>query len=504
MKKLILSRKLLPATLLVLLSIFNLHAVETEINKIKVNEDIVEDYQREVVISSKDSIIFYYDVVAEGEETNVYKFSITLSDGNNSNTRSVGAKEVKYGPFAEGIYEFSVMAFDLRGRWVTDTTSIRIEVDNDEAELRNKVKSLEEESAKKDSLIEAKQETILTEVSGETNWLFIGGAFLVGFAIAFVVASFMKKKPSTLAADKSSENAPSRGDLLKENEKFKEENGKLTAEIATLRGQIDALNVRADELQTQNRDLTKSLTKLKNSKSEVEDLQKQKDELFAVIIHDIKNPVSLIKNLVELLREYDLSAQEQSEIIDDIANTTAKIVSLSQEVSKILTLESSQMELNYDEVQIGYMIDDIVTRNMVAAEKKKITLLHEMPKDLPPVKIDVNKIDEVIDNLVSNAIKFTEEGGTVRVRAKQDGEFLVCEISDNGLGLSEEDIKNAFKRGKKLSARPTAGESSTGIGLWIVKKLIEAHKGRVWVKSSLGKGSTFAFSIPIQPELIGD
>jgi len=114
--------------------------------------------------------------------------------------------------------------------------------------------------------------------------------------------------------------------------------------------------------------------------------------------------------------------------------------------------------------------------------------------------MDVQKIDEVLDNLISNALKFSHEKGTVRIRThKQDSNILI-EISDNGLGLSEEDIKEAFQRGAKLSAKPTQGEPSSGLGLWIVKKLIEAHKGRVWVKSTLGKGSTFSISLPIVKE----
>jgi signal transduction histidine kinase len=84
---------------------------------------------------------------------------------------------------------------------------------------------------------------------------------------------------------------------------------------------------------------------------------------------------------------------------------------------------------------------------------------------------------------------------------RQEGANAVIEVSDNGLGLSEEDIKRAFSKGARLSAQPTNGEHSSGLGLWIVKKIVEAHHGRVWVRSILGKGSTFAFQIPVsQPK----
>jgi len=275
------------------------------------------------------------------------------------------------------------------------------------------------------------------------------------------------------------------------------ENGELKAEIASLRGQIDALNARGEQLYKENKELQSNLLKLEKSKSELEELQRQKDDLFAVIIHDIKNPASLIKSLVELLTSYDLTATEQQEIINDIAQTTSKIVALSQEVSKILSLEGTKLNLNFDTANLNDIIKDVYQRNQIAAKNKSITMFTDLMEGLPDGEFDVQKIDEVIDNLVSNAIKFTPNGGTVRIKSSKELNNLVVEVSDNGLGLSEDDLKNTFKRGAKLSAQPTAGESSTGLGLWIVKKLVESHKGRVWVKSALGKGSTFAFSIPM-------
>ncbi|HOK14903.1 MAG TPA: HAMP domain-containing sensor histidine kinase, partial [Candidatus Kapabacteria bacterium] len=236
---------------------------------------------------------------------------------------------------------------------------------------------------------------------------------------------------------------------------------------------------------------------LSNSKAELENLQAQKDELFALIIHDIKNPAALIKSLVDLLRSYDLSAVEKQEIIDDIAETTARIVSLSQEVTKILALETTKLELNIETVQIGDIVEDVVNRNFVSAKSKNIEMTYDVSKNLPEIEIDAQKIDEVLDNLISNAIKFTQKGGKVHVRSYLDENKVIVEVNDNGLGLTEDDIKRAFQRGK-LSAQPTGGESSTGLGLWIVKKLVDAHNGRVWVKSTLGKGSSFAFSLPLR------
>jgi signal transduction histidine kinase len=226
-------------------------------------------------------------------------------------------------------------------------------------------------------------------------------------------------------------------------------------------------------------------------------LQQQKDDLFAIIIHDIKNPAALIKSLVDLLRSYDLTATEQQEIIEDIFETTTRIVTLSQEVSRILALEGTSLHLNLEPGQMNEVVRAVHRRNLVAANNKSISLLLDLEEELPMTLLDSQKMDEVTENLVSNAIKFSHKGGQVRIKSYTDEKNICIEVSDNGLGLSQEDIKKAFQRGVRLSALPTANEPSSGFGLWIVKKLVEAHGGRVEVRSSVGVGSTFIIELPI-------
>jgi signal transduction histidine kinase len=275
----------------------------------------------------------------------------------------------------------------------------------------------------------------------------------------------------------------------------------LQAEIQALRMQIDRMAGTNKDLIKQNNILKDQVSKLRMGKEELEKLQTQKDDLFSIIIHDIKNPASLIKGLVELLSSYDLNAHEQKEIITDIANTTTKIVRLSQEVTKIISLEAGKIELELDTFNINQVLEDTLRVNQVAANKKNIKLLHDLDPDLPEVTADPQKIQEVFENLISNAIKFNYENGYVRVKSYVENRHVIVAVSDNGQGLSESDIKKAFSKATKLSAKPTGGESSTGLGLWIIKKIVERHQGRVWVKSALSKGSTFYASIPLHWDL---
>lgn len=118
--------------------------------------------------------------------------------------------------------------------------------------------------------------------------------------------------------------------------------------------------------------------------------------------------------------------------------------------------------------------------------------------NIPRVLVDADKLKEVVDNLVNNAIKYGPEGTNIHISTYFTNKSITCEVSDDGVGLSDEDQKKVFIKGEKLSPRPTGSETSTGLGLWIVKSIIEEHKGKVFCASKLGSGTTFGFELPIR------
>ena len=459
--------------------------------------------QDTIVIESNDTLTFNYRLDAgEAKERDAFLFRIVLKENNDSSLQNTGMTRATYSNLRESEYVFEISAFDLDGSWTTAEKKVYVIVDNREAKLLSSYNNLLKKSNRQDSIIkslkkDAPQKGIFN-LSNNLIYVLGGLALVLLAALVIVIIRSRKKEPKNNEDFLGKDDKTAKNGSAAEIERLENDNGNLRAELAALRGQIDALQDRSEELRKQNNDLKINLEKINNKKAELENLQEQKDDLFALIIHDIKNPVSLIKSLVELLRSYDLSANEQHDIIDDISSTTLKIVELSHEVSKILAIESNKMELNYDIVDYKQIINDVYNRNKIAAENKKIELFTELNDNLPEVEIDTFKVDEIVDNLVSNAIKFTQNGGMVRIKVYEQQGHIITEVNDNGLGLSEEDIKKAFQRGKQLSAKPTGDESSTGLGLCIVKKLVEAHHGRVWIQSSLGKGSTFYFSLPVK------
>jgi len=311
-----------------------------------------------------------------------------------------------------------------------------------------------------------------------------------GIALAFIIfifsISLIKKKILNQNV----------GDNLDEVKSLLNENEKLKKIIANLENQIQNLNRSATELRKINSELESQTSSLQSYKERLEDLQKQKDDFFATVIHDIKNPAAAIQGLVGLLNSYELTASEQQEIIKSLVLTSGRIISLAQEISRAIALESRNFKLKLSKSNLNDVIFIVVEKDRPYAERKSIKLEVDTSRSLGETEFDPTLIEEVIDNLLNNAIKYSTKDCFVKVKSYHDDNNVFVEVIDNGIGLDELDVQKAFGKGAKLSAKPTGDESSSGWGLWIVKKIIDEHKGRVWVKSATGKGSTFAFQIP--------
>ncbi|ROL56411.1 hypothetical protein D9V84_08240 [Bacteroidetes/Chlorobi group bacterium Naka2016] len=470
---------------------------------VKVNGKSLDSSETELMIFSRnDSISFFYHLQTNDTSLRTpFLFRISIKNSKDSSVYTINAKNINYKNLPEDQYLLTIQAFDPRNKWVAEPLQIEFFVNNKLSSIVKEIKDLRSKAPL--SKVVPKEVTKKSKTFWGYDLVSMGIGFAVGLLLFFVLYLILSKG---FKRDKVEKSTTEKDKMSIDRIKYEQlilENSNLRAEISALRGQIDALNSRAEELRKQNIELKEKVEKLSSSKEELEELQKQKDELFAVIIHDIKNPAALIKNLVELLRSYDLTATEQQEIIDDILVTSNRIVALSQEVSRILALESSLMSLNLETGNINDVIREVVKANSPNAKNKSINVFVDLDEKLEEFLFDHYKVYEVLDNLMSNAIKFTQKGGEVRVVSKRQDDKVVIEVTDNGLGLSDEDINRAFQRGARLSAKPTGDEPSSGLGLWIVKRLVEAMKGKVWVRSKLGKGSTFAFSVPILKEVSG-
>ena len=160
-----------------------------------------------------------------------------------------------------------------------------------------------------------------------------------------------------------------------------------------------------------------------------------------------------------------------------------------------------EKEISFDiELKKGNLQDllkKVYIRNIYKARKKNISIFLNIPENLPSISLDPDKIENVIENLIDNAIKFSASDKTIFIEIQKLDKFLRLEIRDQGQGLIKEDMEKLFQKGATLSAKPTGDENSSGLGLWIVKRIIEEHKGIVRVESEKDKGTTFSFDLPI-------
>ncbi|KAF0153310.1 MAG: histidine kinase [Ignavibacteria bacterium] len=320
-------------------------------------------------------------------------------------------------------------------------------------------------------------------------------------AVLFGVILILLFKKNNNSTDTSTKLVEELSDLKYSYKRVKEELAQEQEENENLKARIQELDYSVKTLEKANVHLVEQKEKLAASKTKLEILHKQKEEMFAIAIHDIKNPASAIRGYIELLNSYELNANEQQEIMASLVASSEDIVKLSQDMCVIIAKAMPEPKLKLQTASLKNLVDDVFNQNASYAKAKKVKFYNKNANELPDVKIDMEKIEEALDNIVNNAIKYAPPETIVELRSyvkDLNKKLVVVEVKDNGVGLSDADLKRSFQKGAVLSAKPTGFEQSSGLGLWIVKKIIEEHNGKVWVESKEGVGSTFAFELPYE------
>jgi signal transduction histidine kinase len=257
-----------------------------------------------------------------------------------------------------------------------------------------------------------------------------------------------------------------------------------------LAAQNKFIELQKKQIQKRNEDLS-----LQNQK--LEDLNHEKDMLMNIVAHDLKSPLARILGLTNLLTAEGQLHPSQQEYLRLIKDVTQSNFDLIVDLLDVNALQTGEDNLKTTVFQVGQLIEERIAFYQYLSLNKKIDLQlnHDLNKQ---VKSNPGYLGRIIDNLVSNAIKFSENGATVNINATIQNESFTLTVKDYGPGFSEDDKRLLYQRFKKLSARPTAGESSNGLGLAIVKTLIDRLHGEILLTSELGKGSEFTVRIPIK------
>lgn len=283
------------------------------------------------------------------------------------------------------------------------------------------------------------------------------------------------------------------------------------------------LDAMMHEINRANQDILHINNQLAEQNEQLTLLNAEKNELLGLVSHDLKNPLNSIMGMADLLRsqQLHLSQEEQRQFACRIYETGETMLTLIHRLLEDNATELGSITLQQEPLQPALWITDVISAHLPAAQAKGINIYeHGENADALIIIADKVLLRQVLDNLLSNAIKYSPLGKNITVRVRQHHTqnasesvvqstalsyvsshslYLRIEISDEGPGLSEEDKANLFKKFTRLSARPTAGEHSTGLGLSIVKKLVELMQGKVWCESTYGQGATFIVEFPAYP-----
>ena len=234
---------------------------------------------------------------------------------------------------------------------------------------------------------------------------------------------------------------------------------------------------------------------LEAANKKLKELDRIKSDFVANVAHEFRTPLTIIKGNVDLVVKGGLGevTSQQKEMLDGAKNVANRLARLVNDLLDISKIESGKMKLREDLININKIIEENLPGFTKMIKDRKQTLKKELAIDMPDIKADMDKITQVFVNLLSNAIKYSPEQGSIVVKSVNLENEIMVEVSDTGEGVSPENLDTIFDKFTRVTAEKKEG---TGLGLPIAKDIVVLHKGRMWVKSEIGKGSQFYFTLP--------
>ena len=241
----------------------------------------------------------------------------------------------------------------------------------------------------------------------------------------------------------------------------------------------------------------KNEEEIKSQNAKLQKINREKDKFFSIISHDLKSPFNGFLGLTEILLEDlpSLSFEEIQDIVSALKTSATNLYRLLENLLEWSRFKNGILIFNPENLLIYNEIDDYLKSIIDLGNKKWIEIKVNVPEDFT-IFADRNMFRSIIQNLVSNAVKFTKKRGAITVSATRTDGFVVFSVRDTGIGMKSEIVENLFKLDLQTSRVGTEGELSTGLGLILCKDFIEKHKGKIWVESKENIGSDFQFTLP--------
>ncbi len=259
--------------------------------------------------------------------------------------------------------------------------------------------------------------------------------------------------------------------------------------------QIQKLNI---QLSLKNKEIEDHQDKVEILNTELKEANDAKDKFFSIVAHDLKNPFNSLLVLSDLLLEdYDtLSEKERKQFIDQIKSSAENTYSLLQNLLEWASTQTDKTIIVKEKIDISKILKEAISVLNPVAKSKKIKILSDIPENTIAFA-DKNMISTILLNLVSNAVKFTPQMGQIEVHSLRKNSHIEIQVADTGVGISSENIGKLFRLDQKIQTEGTEKEKGTGLGLILCKEFVEKNNGKIWVRSKVGEGSEFNFSLPV-------
>ena len=237
----------------------------------------------------------------------------------------------------------------------------------------------------------------------------------------------------------------------------------------------------------------------RSANTDLEKLDRAKTEFLSIVSHEFRTALTGIQGFSELIRDGGLEPDELRAYGGYIFNDAERVNRLIGDMLDLDRMESGRMTMRAADVDVNEVLSDAIAR---ASSSNLVEFRSDLDPRLPIVTGDRDRLVQVVSNLVNNAVKYSPEGGTVTLSSRAEGGYALITVADTGLGIPPDEIGHVFERFRRVRSGAAQSIAGTGLGLTIVKQIVEMHGGKIWIESALGHGSAFHFTIPLAPETV--
>ena len=229
--------------------------------------------------------------------------------------------------------------------------------------------------------------------------------------------------------------------------------------------------------------------------SERKKAEKIKDDFIGMVSHELRTPLTIFMGAVQVARSEGIGEEERKELLQEAATSSENLSNILENLIELSRYQSDRLTLSKEQIDVQSLIKETLERESTHLNAHKVIM--DIPEDMPALEVDKVRLQQILRNLVDNAVKYSPENTEIRISARQEDEHIVIGVSDRGPGISHEDQERLFAPFERLES--TVTKAGLGLGLLVCRRLVEAHGGKIWVESEPGSGSTFWFKLPLSP-----